>query len=87
MAEDSKVKPASRPPPEEGAEAPPEPIAVVKKEYRKLKMKLERLHLDKNHQTTEALKHIYTVLIGNPDIEITIDLPEIENQEVKEGSS
>jgi lysophospholipid acyltransferase (LPLAT)-like uncharacterized protein len=50
-------------------------------------MKLERLHLDKNHQTTEALKHIYTVLIGNPDIEITIDLPEIENHEVKDGSS
>jgi len=87
MAEDSKVKPPSRPPPEEGAEPLPEPTTEVKKEYRKLKMKLERLHLDKNLQTTEALKHIYTVLIGNPDIEITIDLPEIENHEVKDGSS
>ena len=87
MAEDSKVKAPSRPPAEEGAESPLDTAAVVRKEYRKLKMKLERLHLDNNNQTTEALKHIYTVLIGNPDIEITIDLPEIENHEIREGSS
>jgi hypothetical protein len=38
-------------------------------------MKLERLFLDFNEQTDEALKHIYTTLISNKKIEISIDLP------------
>ena len=42
---------------------------------RKLKMKIERLLINNNEQTEEALKHIYTALLANPDIEIRIDLP------------
>jgi len=42
---------------------------------RKLKMKLERLLLDNNEQTEEALKHIYTALVANQRIEISVDLP------------
>jgi hypothetical protein len=38
-------------------------------------MKIQRLFLDDNKQTEEALKHIYTALIANQDIEISIDLP------------
>lgn len=45
---------------------------------RKLKMKVERLLIDNNEQSEEALKHIYTALIVNQDIEIQIDLPESE---------
>lgn len=47
MAEDEKIKPPPRPIPEDGSDPLPEPV-VVKKEYRKLKMKLERLFLDNN---------------------------------------
>ena len=43
---------------------------------KKLKMKIERLLIDNNGQTNEALKHIYTALIANSDIEIQIDIPE-----------
>lgn len=46
-----------------------------KNSSRKLKMKIERLFLDNNQQTHEALKHIYTALTANKDIEISIDLP------------
>lgn len=42
---------------------------------RKLKMKLKKLLLDNNEQTDDALKHIYTLLLGNADIEVSIDLP------------
>ena len=42
---------------------------------RKLKMRLERLLLDDNEQTEEALKHIYTALLANQRIEISVDLP------------
>jgi hypothetical protein len=38
-------------------------------------MKIERLLINNNEQTEEALKHIYTALLANPDIEIRIDLP------------
>ena len=37
---------------------------------RKLKMKVERLLINNNEQSEEALKHIYTALIVNQDIEI-----------------
>ena len=33
------------------------------------------MQLDFNQQTSEALKHIYTTMQGNPNIQITIDLP------------
>lgn len=33
------------------------------------------MFLDDNKQTEEALKHIYTALIANQDIEISVDLP------------
>jgi hypothetical protein len=46
-----------------------------KSSSRKLKMRIERLFLDNNQQTHEALKHIYTALTANKDIEISIDLP------------
>mgnify|MGYP006102743675 CR=1 FL=1 len=44
---------------------------------KKLKMKLERLLIDNNEQTEEGLKHIYTALLANQDIEIQINLPQI----------
>lgn len=37
-------------------------------------MKLSRIFLDYNFQSDEALKHIYTVLISNQSISISIDL-------------
>ena len=37
-------------------------------------MKLSKIFLDNNCQSDEALKHIYTVLISNKDISISIDL-------------
>lgn len=49
--------------------------AVANMSTRKLKMKIERLLINNNEQTEEALKHIYTALLANPDIEIRIDLP------------
>lgn len=42
---------------------------------RRLKMKLRKIVLDNNKQTEEALKHVYTVLLANPYIEVSIDLP------------
>jgi len=78
MIEDEKNKP---PPPKPSSDDEYDnsspAVGVLIKEYRKLKMKIERISIEKNQQTNEALKHIYTVLIGNPDIEISIDLPEI----------
>jgi len=66
----------------------PDKIAAIKDELagkeeanrrmsskRKLKMKLKKLLLDNNEQTDDALKHIYTLLLGNADIEVSIDLP------------
>lgn len=38
-------------------------------------MKLKRLFLDDNNQTEDALKHIYTLLLVNPIIDVSIDLP------------
>ena len=38
-------------------------------------MKVERLLLDENNQTGEALKHVYTTLIIDDTIEVSIDLP------------
>ena len=38
-------------------------------------MKLKKLVLDINEQTEDALKHIYTLLLANSDIEVSIDLP------------
>jgi hypothetical protein len=84
MQEDEKNRPAAPMPAEDGEDLPEQ---APPKEYRKLKMRVERLSLDKNQQTNEALKHIYTVLIGNPDIEISIDLPEIEVLSLFDGNS
>ena len=39
-------------------------------------MRVQKLYLDNNGQTEEALKHIYTALLANKKIEIFIDLPE-----------
>jgi hypothetical protein len=51
-------------------------------------MKIEKLSINKNHQTNEALKHIYTVLLGNKDIDIYIDLPdEIDHDLDKDSNS
>ena len=38
-------------------------------------MKLKRLVLDDNEQTEDALKHIYTLLLANSEIEVSIELP------------
>lgn len=38
-------------------------------------MKLEKLLLDDNNQTGEALKHVYTTLLINDTIELSIDFP------------
>lgn len=37
-------------------------------------MKIGKINLDNNLQSDEALKHIYTVLISNQNISISIDL-------------
>ena len=42
---------------------------------RKLKMRLKRLFLDDNEQSEDALKHIYTLLLSNTEIEVSINLP------------
>jgi hypothetical protein len=38
-------------------------------------MKLEKLILNNNKQTEDGLKHVYTVLISNPTLVISIDFP------------
>ena len=38
-------------------------------------MRLKRLFLDDNEQTEDALKHIYTLLLSNTEIEVSINLP------------
>jgi hypothetical protein len=43
-------------------------------EMKKFKMRLEKLMLDNNEQTDEAYKHIYTTLVVNKDIEISINI-------------
>ena len=53
---------------------------------KKLKMKIEKLLIDENEQTLEALKHGYTVLIINKNIEISIDLPEVPPVDIDERS-
>ena len=53
---------------------------------KKLKMKIEKLLIDENEQTLEALKHVYTVLIINKNIEISIDLPEVPPVDIDERS-
>jgi hypothetical protein len=49
-------------------------------------MKMERILLNNNQQTDEALKHIYTALHVNEDIEITIDLPASAVRESEESA-
>ena len=49
-------------------------------------MKIEKLLIDENEQTLEALKHVYTVLIINKNIEISIDLPEVPPVDIDERS-
>ena len=44
-------------------------------------MKLETLMIDNNEQSEEALKHIYTTLVVNEKIKITVDLPELPQEE------
>ena len=44
-------------------------------------MKLTKIMLDNNNQTTEALKHIYALMLANKKICITIDLPELEDSD------
>ena len=41
---------------------------------------MEILNLDQNEQTDEVLKHIYTVLDLNKNIEITIDNADFGNR-------
>lgn len=41
----------------------------------RFKMKLEKLMLNNNLQTEDGLKHVYTVLISNPTLLISIDFP------------
>ena len=57
------------------------------KKGRRLRMKLDRLLIDNNNQTTEALKHIYTALVANENIKIAIDLPEIPTEEPENSDS
>ena len=49
-------------------------------------MKVEKILLDNNKQTEEALKHIYTVLHLNGVIEITIDFPDSAVGESEESA-
>ena len=41
-------------------------------------MKLDKVILDENMQTDEALKHIYTVLISNKEISVIINFPTLK---------
>lgn len=50
-------------------------------------MKVEKILLNNNKQTDEALKHIYTALYVNKDIEITIDIPEDRESDESSESS
>lgn len=50
-------------------------------------MKLDRLLIDNNQQTEEALKHIYTALVANEHIKIAIDLPELPADEPENSES
>ena len=52
-----------------------------------MRMKLSKIMLDNNNQTTEALKHIYALMLANKKICITIDLPELEDSSDGEISS
>lgn len=59
--------------------------ADKKKRVPKIKTKLEKLMLDNNTRTVLALKHVYTILIANPNIEITIDLPDTLKNDTEES--
>ena len=50
-------------------------------------MKLDRLLIDNNNQTAEALKHIYTALVANEHIKVAIDLPELPEEEPENSES
>lgn len=50
-------------------------------------MKLDRMLIDNNQQTEEALKHIYTALVANEHIKIAIDLPELPEDEPENSES
>ena len=51
-------------------------------------MKLDKVILDENMQTDEALKHIYTVLISNKEISVIINFPTLKKlPQEKEGDS
>lgn len=52
-----------------------------------MRMKLSKIMLDNNNQTMEALKHIYTLMLANKKICITINLPELEDSSDAESSS
>ena len=42
-------------------------------------MKLQKIFLDDNQQTLDALKHVYMVLLANQNIFISVDVPKPED--------
>ena len=52
-----------------------------------MRMKLSKIMLDMNNQTSEALKHVYALMTANKKICITIDLPEVVDSSEEEESS
>jgi hypothetical protein len=51
-----------------------ESITLEKKEkIKKYKMKVKKIIFDNNGRSDEALKHIFTTLLANTEIEISID--------------
>lgn len=44
-----------------------------KEKIKKFKMKVKKIILDNNGRSDEALKHIFTTLLANTEIEISID--------------
>jgi hypothetical protein len=58
-----------------------------KKKVPKLKMKLSKLMLNDNEQSIMALKHVYTVLLANKHIQISIDLPDSLKNDTEESDN
>lgn len=46
-------------------------------------MKIAKIFLNNNGRSDEALKHIYTVLISNQNISISIDLQKEQSKNIK----
>ena len=54
-------------------------------QQRRIRMKLSKLFLDGNHQSVEALKHIYATLLTNKKICISIDIPATNESDLSDS--